>query len=67
VAPVGPVDPVVPVGPVGPVTPVAPTNPEDAPTQVPLAAITAVLPTVRPFLIIKFELLVAIYFIFLTM
>jgi hypothetical protein len=62
VGPVGPVNPVAPVGPAGPVGPVAPTNVVDTPIQAPLAAMTLVVPTVRPFLTIKFEL-VAIYFL----
>jgi hypothetical protein len=61
VGPVGPVAPVGPVGPVGPVAPVAPTKFVCAPTQTPLAAITAVVPTVSPFLTTKLDD-VAIYF-----
>jgi hypothetical protein len=56
VAPVAP-------NPVAPVGPVAPTKFVLAPTHIPLAAITVLAPTERPFLIIKFEL-VAIYFLF---
>jgi hypothetical protein len=61
VGPVGPVNPCIPVAPVGPVGPVAPIRLVATPIQAPLAAMTGDVPTVRPFLIIKFEL-VAIYF-----
>jgi hypothetical protein len=56
VEPVAPVAPVAPFVPAGPVAPVAPIKPEFAPVQAPLAAMTAVVPTVRPFLTTKFEL-----------
>jgi hypothetical protein len=52
------------VAPAGPVAPVAPIKPVFAPIHEPFAAITGVVPTVRPFLTTKFEL-VAIYFLFI--
>jgi hypothetical protein len=56
VDPCGPVEPVGPVGPVDPVVPCGPINPVFAPIHWPLELITAVDPTVNPFLTMKFEL-----------
>ena len=56
VAPEAPVGPVGPVAPCKPVTPVAPTKFVFAPIHAPLAAMTSVVPTVRPFLTTKLEL-----------
>jgi hypothetical protein len=52
------------VRPITPVAPVAPTKPLFGPTHAPEEFTIAVLPTVRPFLTMKFEL-VAIYFLFI--
>jgi hypothetical protein len=50
------VGPVNPVGPVGPKTPVAPTKPLLGPTHAPEELTIDVVPTVIPFLTMKFEL-----------
>ena len=51
--PIGPCGPATPIGPIGPCGPAEPERPEDEPIHTPLAAITAVFPTVKPFLTTK--------------
>jgi hypothetical protein len=57
-----PVAPVGPVGPVAPTGPVAPISPLDGPTHAPDELTIAVVPTVMPFLTVKFLFVAKVHY-----